>query len=390
MTGERKRTGDVRTEKREPLFHLSKNPSMPLRKSLAIRGAAVLAAVILTGLLGVLLVRENPFKIYWEIIRGPFVDVWTLLQDTALMLCFALAVVPAFKMRFFNMGANGQVLVSCLAGIGVMKFLTPVLPNWLVIIIMFASCCVAGVVFAVIPAVFKAFFDTNETLFTLMMNYIAIELVNYMVFIWDKSGSGTLGIVNLISHDGWLPNIGNKYVFPILVAVLMTVFMTVYMKYSKHGFESAIVGESVNTAKYCGINVKKVIIRTLALSGLLCGILGFVYAGAVSHTVNASVGGKGFTAVLVAWLANFDAPAMVIVSLFVTFLTSGTQYASSSLHLGSTDFASITVGLFFFFVIGSEFFIRYRIGLTNRGRQIFGLHRKTDGETVSGRKEGSE
>ena len=191
-----------------------------------------------------------------------------------------------------------------------------------------------------------------------------------MVFIWDKSGSGTLGIVNLITHDGWIPDLGNKYVFPIIIAVLMTVFITVYMKYSKHGFESAIVGESVNTAKYCGINVKKVVIRTLALSGLLCGILGFVYAGAVSHTVNASVGGKGFTAVLIAWLANFNPPVMAGVSLFVTFLTSGTQYASSSLHLGSTDFASITVGLFFFFVIGSEFFIRYRIGLTGRGKRL--------------------
>ncbi len=370
MTVRREAPAARKWQKREPIFHLSKNNTISPVKAFAIRGAAVLCAVLLTGILGMILVRVNPVKIYAEIFKGPFVDIWTLLQDTALMLCFAVAIAPAFKMRFFNMGANGQVLFSCLAGIGVMRFLTPALPNWLVILIMFAACCAAGVIFAVIPAVFKAFFDTNETLFTLMMNYIAIELVNYMVFIWDKSGSGTLGIVNLITHDGWIPDLGNKYVFPIIVAVLMTVFITVYMKYSKHGFESAIVGESVNTAKYCGINVKKVIIRTLALSGLLCGILGFVYAGAVSHTVNASVGGKGFTAVLIAWLANFDPPVMAGVSLFVTFLTSGTQYASSSLHLGSTDFASITVGLFFFFVIGSEFFIRYRIGLTGRGKRL--------------------
>ncbi|MBO4791243.1 MAG: ABC transporter permease [Clostridia bacterium] len=384
MTVRREDPAARKGQKREPIFHLSKNNSISPVKAWGIRGIAVLCAVLLTGILGMLLVRVNPVKIYAEMIKGPFIDIWTLLQDTALMLCFAVAIVPAFKMRFFNMGANGQVLISCLAGIGVMRFLTPALPNWLVILIMFAACCAAGVIFAVIPAVFKAFFDTNETLFTLMMNYIAIELVNYMVFIWDKSGSGTLGIVNLITHDGWIPDLGNKYVFPIIIAVLMTVFITVYMKYSKHGFESAIVGESVNTAKYCGINVKKVIIRTLALSGLLCGILGFVYAGAVSHTVNASVGGKGFTAVLIAWLANFNPPVMAGVSLFVTFLTSGTQYASSSLHLGSTDFASITVGLFFFFVIGSEFFIRYRIGLTGRGKRLLSRFGKAGADQGKG------
>ncbi|MCQ2428370.1 MAG: ABC transporter permease [Clostridia bacterium] len=365
---------------REPLFHVSKNSVMSRGKALAIRGCSLLAALIITGILGVLLVHINPFRIYKEIFKGPFVDIWTMLQDTALLLCFALAVVPAFKMKFFNMGANGQVLVGCLAAIGVMKFLTPYMPNWAAILLMLVVACIAGVIFAVIPAVFKAWADTNETLFTLMMNYIAIELVNYLVFVWDKSGSGTLGIVNLISHAGWVPNIGNKYVLPVIVAVLMTVFMTVYMNYSKHGFEAALVGESVNTAKYVGINVKKVMIRTLALSGLLCGILGFVYAGAVSHTVNAAVGGKGFTAILVAWLAGFNPPIMALVALLVTFLTSGTQYASSSLHLGSTDFASITVGIFFFFVIGSEFFIRYRVELTARGKKVFKIKSKKGGE----------
>jgi len=357
--------------KKEPLFHISKNSLISKKAALGIRAIALVIALLLTGILGMLLVKINPLKVYAAIFKGPFVDIWTMLQNTALLLCFALAVVPAFKMKFINMGANGQVLVSCLAGVGVMKFLPSSVPNWATILLMLVAGIAAGVIFAIIPAVFKAWFDTNETLFTLMMNYIAIELVNYLVFVWDKSGSGTLGIVNLIGHKGWIPNIGNKYVLPIIIAVLMTVFMTVYMKYSKHGFEVSLVGESVNTAKYVGINVKKVILRTLALSGLLCGILGFIYAGAVSHTVNAAVGGKGFTAILVAWLAGFDPPVMALVSLLVTFLTTGTEYASSALGLGSTDYASIVIGLFFFLIIGSEFFIRYKVELTSRGRELF-------------------
>ncbi len=365
---------------REPLFHVSKNNALPVWKGLLYRAAAVLAAMLLTGLLGVLLVRKNPLEIYAAIFKGPFIDILTLLQNTAVLLGFALAVVPAFKMKYFNMGANGQVLVGCLAGIACMKFLSGALPDWLVIILIIAASVAASVVFALIPAVFKAFFDTNETLFTLMMNYVAIGLVDYMVFVWDKSGSGTLGIVNLFSHAGWFPNIINKYFPSVLVVALMTVFMTVYMKYTKHGFETALVGESVNTARYVGINVRKVIIRTLALSGLMCGIMGALYAGSIEHTVNASVGGKGFTAILVAWLANFDPPVMALVSFLVMFLTSGTEYAAASLRLGSNDFASITVGIVFFFVMASEFFIRYNVQLTDRGRKVFRVREKQSEE----------
>lgn len=365
----------VKTTK-EPLFHISKNNSLPFWKALLYRLIAIFIAIVITGVLGIVLVKKNPFVIFAAIIKGPFIDVWTLLQNTAILLAFALAVVPAFKMKFFNMGANGQVLVGCLAGIACMRFLSEVIPNWLVIICIIAASVAASTIYAFIPAVFKAFLDTNETLFTLMMNYVAIGLVDYMVFIWDKSGSGNLGIVNLFNHDGWFPNVGNKYLLTIIVVAVMTVFMTVYMKYTKHGFEASLVGESVNTAKYVGINVKKVIIRTMILSGALCGIMGALYAGSIEHTVNTAVGGKGFTAILVAWLANFNPPIMALVSFLIVFMTSGTEYAAASLRLGSNDFSSITIGIVFFCVMGSEFFIRYRVQLTSRGRKLFRIKDK--------------
>lgn len=370
---------------REPLFHISKNNSLPASSALIIRAVAVVVALILTGILGVLLIHESPLKIYAEIFKGPFIDIWTLLQNTAILLAFALAVIPAFKMKYFNMGANGQVLISCLTAIACMKFLSGKLPNFVVILLMIVSGIIAGVIFALIPALFKAFFGINETLFTLMMNYIAAGFVNYMVFIWDKSGSGNIGIVNLINHKGWFPSLfGNKYLLSIIVVAVMTVFIAIYMKYSKHGFELALVGESINTARYVGINVKKVIIRTLALSGALCGVLGVLYAGAIEHTINSTVGGKGFTAILVAWLADFNAPVMAVVSFLVTFLTSGTEYAASSLHLGSTDFASITVGIVFFCVIGSEFFIRYNVEFTAKGREVFRIKKIRERRTKKG------
>lgn len=356
--------------KREPLFHISKNDAMPVWKALLIRIAAIFAALILVGILSVVLIKENPFKIYKAIWDGAFIDVWTLLQNTALLLLFGLAIVPAFRMKFFNMGANGQVLVGCLAAIACMKFIplkNPDISNALLIAIMVLASLAASVLWSVIPAFFKAFFNTNETLFTLMMNYIAMAVVDYFVFKWDKSGSGNIGIVNLLNgQKGWIPNVGNIYMLSIIVAILLTVIMYVYIHFTKHGFEVQLVGESVNTARYVGINVKKVIIRTLLFGGVICGIMGALYAGSVSHTVNQAVGGLGFTAILVAWLANFEPHIMVLTSFFVVFLETGTKNVSTVFQLNSNDYSNIVVGIIFFFVIGCEFFIRFKIQRTKK------------------------
>ena len=353
------------TKNHEPLFHITKNDTMPMPKAIGIRVLAIAIALVIVGILSMILIKENPFLIYKAMFDGAFIDVWTLLQNTALLLMFGLAVIPAFQMKFWNLGANGQVLVGCLSAIACMKFLPakfPGISNGMLIVIMALTSIIASCVWSVIPAIFKAYFGTNETLFTLMMNYIAITTVDYFVFTWDKTGSGTLGIVNLLNGKmGWIPDISNRYLLSIIVALVMTVFMFVYMRYTKHGFEVSLVGESVNTAKYVGINVKKIIIRTLLLGGIICGILGFLYAGSISHTINKEVGGLGFTAILVAWLANFDAGIMLLTSFFVVFLDTGSKYVSTQFQLNSNDYANIVVGIIFFFVIGCEFFIRYKV-----------------------------
>lgn len=347
-------------------LHIAKKDNMPIWKSLVIRVCAILVALVVVGILSVVLIHENPFSIFYALATGAFIDVSTLLQKVSLLLMFGLAVVPAFKMKYWNMGANGQVLMGCLAAIACMKFIPATfknIPNWLLIVIMLAASIAASVIWAVIPAIFKAQFNTNETLFTLMMNYIAIGIVDYFVFLWDKSGSGNIGIVNLLTgKQGWIPDVfGNKYNLSIIVGVVLAIIMFVYMRFTKHGFETALVGESVNTAKYVGINVKKVIIRSLAFCGVICGILGLLYAGNVSHTVNTSVGGLGFTAILIAWLGGFDPLVMIATAFFVEFLDTGSQYVSATFQLNSNDFANIVVGIIFFFIIGSEFFIRYSI-----------------------------
>ena len=367
--------------KYEPLFHVTKKSSITRGKALLIRVAGVFAALVICGIMSVILIKENPFKIYGTLVTGAFIDVWTLAKDTAVLLMFGLAVIPAFKMKFWNMGANGQVLVGCFVAIACMKFLAGQVPNAVLMILMVITSIAAGIIWAVIPAIFKAFFNTNETLFTLMMNYIAIGIVAYFAFMWDKSGSGTIGIVNYIGSEhykaGWFPDIGNKYVLIIAVALLVDAFMFVYMKYTKHGFETALVGESVNTAKYVGINVKKVIIRTLILSGAICGIMGAIFAGSLEHTVNDQIcGSKGFTAILVAWLANFDPLIMIFTAFFVVFLNTGAANVSTVFQLKSTDYANIVIGIIFFCIIGCEFFIRYDIKPSQRLKDIIGKIKK--------------
>ncbi|MCF0231877.1 MAG: ABC transporter permease [Enterococcus sp.] len=274
-------------KKSDPLFHIVKQEGISKKSALLIRVVGVLFALFICGIMSVVLIHENPFLIYKTLFKGAFIDIWTLLKDTAVLLMFGLAVIPAFKMKYWNMGANGQVLVGCLCAVACMKFLTGKLPNGTIILLMAITSILASIIWAVIPSVFKAFFNTNETLFTLMMNYIAIGIVDYLCLKWSTTGSGVLGIVNLFSHEGWLPSIAKqKYAIPVVVAIIIDVIMFIYMKYTKHGFEVGLVGESVNTAKYVGINVKKVIIRTLIFSGIICGIMGFLFAGSIEHTVS--------------------------------------------------------------------------------------------------------
>lgn len=250
----------------EPLFHISKRASMPWYFSWLIRLGSILAALIVSGAVTMLLTHQNPISVYATMIDGAFGTsrrVWNLLQSLAILLCVALALTPAFKMRFWNIGGEGQVLVGGLATAACMICLGGKIPNALLILVMIIASMLAGAIWAVIPAVFKANFNTNETLFTLMMNYVGIQLVSYFVMVWEvPKGSGKIGIINQTSHAGWLPQLGNyEYLLNILIVLVLTIFMYIYLKYSKHGYELSVVGESENTAKYIGINVKKVIIE---------------------------------------------------------------------------------------------------------------------------------
>ncbi len=361
--------------KNVPLFTIFKRENFSKLKAAMIRVGAVLVAFIISLILACTIIKKGPFEIIGTIFEGAFAMPWRLIYDSALLLGFGVAIIPAFRMKFWNMGANGQVLIGCLAAVLVMFYLgssTSNIPNFLLIILMLIAAILASVIWAVVPAIFKAYFNTNETLFTLMMNYIAIELVAGCNYVMALGKQETPGIINRISKKGWivldfLPASIRNYILPIIAIILITVFIYFYMNKTKHGYEVIVLGDSENTAKYVGMDVKKITIRTLVVSGIICGIIGFFLVSSVNHLVTAGMcGSKGFTGVLIAWLSNFNPLIMAGVSFFLSFIESGTSKVTSKYSLGTNDLASVIIGLIFFAILVSEFFIRYRIKINKR------------------------
>ncbi len=310
---------------------------------------------------------ENPLKVFRAIYEASCSTqrrTWVLFRNIAMLLSVSLAVVPAFKMRFWNLGGEGQMLAGCMASALCMILLPDVLPAWAVIPVMIVTSIAAGALWGVIPAIFKAKWGTNETLFTLMMNYIAIQLASYFIVVFEvPKGAGQIGIINQKTEIGWLPPVfGQKYLLNIIIVAILTVLMFIYMKYTKQGYEIAVVGESTRTARYIGIKVEKVIVRTMLISGALCGLTGLLLVGGTDHTLTTTItGGRGFTAVMVAWLAKFNPVWMVLTSFLLVFLNKGAEDISTNFGLNKS-FSDILTGIILFFIIGSEFFITYRIG----------------------------
>lgn len=355
------------------MIHITARANISKGKAALIKALSIILSLIVCALIIMSTTGDNPVSIFATMFKGSFGStrkLWNFLQDTAILLIISLAVTPAFRMRCWNLGAEGQVLAGSLASVACMICLSDKFSPALLLIIMVVFSIMAGAIWAVIPAFFKSRWNTNETLFTLMMNYVAIQLVNYFVKIWENpKGSNTVGVINQKSQLGWLPQVGNKYLLIILIAAALTIFMYIYQKYSKHGYEIAVVGESERTARYIGIHVGKVIVRTLLLSGAICGICGFLLVSGINHTLSSTLaGGQGFTAVMVSWLSKFNPIIMIFSSALLMFMDAGASDIATTFGLNQS-FGDIMTGIIIFFIIGSEFFINYKINFSHKVKE---------------------
>ncbi|MBE5763445.1 MAG: ABC transporter permease [Clostridiales bacterium] len=326
--------------------------------------AIFFAMLIATWFLEV--VADMKFAEIWKyLIDGATVNETTRQEywkEVMLLLLIALALTPAFKMKFWNIGGQGQVLIGALAT-SVVMFYGKGMSNSGMILLSFVFSIVAGGIWAAIPAIFKVKLNANETLFTLMMNYLAIQLVAASIDAW-KGKNSALPQFNTDTRLGYLPSIGdNTYGIIMICVLVITVILYLYMKHTKQGYEISVVGESLKTARYAGMNTTWIIIRTVFLSGALCGLCGFFYVAGSDYLISTTTSGSyGFTAIIVSWAASFNPFGMLILSIIMTFMSKGTlnvvNYASSTLNQYT---AYITVGILLFFLIGCEFFIQYRM-----------------------------
>ena len=351
---------------KEPLLRIAKRDAIATPKAWGIRVIGVILSLVVSGLFIFAVTKLNPVQVYEAIFDGAFGTErrsWVTIRDAMMLLCIGVGLAPAFKMTFWNIGAEGQILIGGVITAGIMRAYGSALPTPALLVVMAVVSLLCGCLWGVIPAVFKAVWNTNETLFTLMMNYVAIQITSYCVAMWENPiGSNTVGVINQMTGYGWFPAVlGQNYGLNVILVLALTVGMYIYLKHSKQGYEISVVGDSENTARYAGINVRKVTIRTMAISGAICGLAGFMEVAGVSHTIStATAGGRGFTAIIVAWLAKFNTFVMILISFLLVFLQKGAIQIASQFNLN--DYASnIITGIILFFILGSEFFINYRV-----------------------------
>lgn len=353
-------------------FYVTKRIGFSQKKYWLIRTGGILLAFLVAGVTCAILKPGSFGTFYSEMIRGcfDFSDISTiidLLVTFSLFLLISIILTPAFKMRFWNIGAEGQILVGCMGAAAIGKFAPSSMSNGMTLFLCFLAAVAMSTLWSVIPALFKAFFKTNETLFTLMLNYVATILAAFAISSWIKSGSQIFGLLS----KGIFPTIlDNTGTLVVVIAIIIYIGMFFYINFGKHGYEVSVIGESPDTARYIGINVKKVTIRTMAVSGALFGVVGFLIVCGVHQSFSPSiVGGKGFTGVMIAWLGHFNPLEIALFSFLSAVMEQGTMTAASAVNISSSQFSAICTGVFFFIIIACEFFSRYQIKMHKKEKE---------------------
>lgn len=349
------------TGAKEPLCRTVKREELPSNQIMILRIVFVLLSIVAGGIF-ILCVGYNPFEIYGTIISGAFkskIDIQSTIKIMIPLLICSLGITLAFKMKFWNIGAEGQLIFGATCA----TFFALFCSGWnhiALIVVMVIAGFVGGGLWGLIPAFFKVKFNTNETLFTLMLNYIALSIVDMLKEgPWrDVRAQGFPKIARFDRNAALHKVLGvqSGWIF----AVILIFVILFYLRFSKHGYEISVVGESEETARYAGMNVKKIILRTMLISGGICGLAGMIQVSGTDCTLTDSVaGGVGFTAIIVAWLAQLDPFGILIVSFMFSVLEKGSSVVQSKYGL-STDCASVLQGIILFFVLACEFYVRYK------------------------------
>lgn len=352
---------------KSPLIRLAKRTSIPKTSAWLIRLGSIILALLL-GCIAIALTGNNPIKAYGTMISGALgskVYIQQTVKKAVPLLGCALAIAPCFKMRFWNIGAEGQITAGALAATFIVRCFTGKLPSLPLLLLMALSAMLLGGIWGLIPGFFKAKWNTNETLFTLMMNYIIIGVVA-----WLQAGpwEAQQGRIAQFDASAQLPKVLGVHCGWIIVLVL-AILIHIYMRHTKQGYEIAVIGDSMRTAQYAGMNVGRIMMRTMFLSGAISGLVGFIVAAGANHTLAKEIaGGVGFTSITVAWLSQLNAFAMIAISMMLGILTKGADTLQTAMNIPAA-ISDIIIGLLLFCMLGCEFFINYRLILRRKSRK---------------------
>lgn len=315
-----------------------------------------------------LILNYNPIEVFSGMISGAFNTSYRIKQTiiTAIPLIItSIGISIAFKMKYWNIGGEGQILIGAF-GAALIALNFPDMYKPLLLTAMMIAAIISGGLWALISGVLKVYFNTNETIITLMLNYIALKFITYLQYgPWkDKKAMGFPKIPNF-SDNAILPSIGGLHI-GLIIALIIVVIGYLFMRHSKMGYEITVLGESKNTARYAGIRINKTILTAVFLSGALCGLTGFIQSSAVSQTLSIEVaGGVGYTAIIIAWLSNLSEPLIFVVSLLFAALLQGSSYIQTASGIPKAV-ALILQSFILFFILGSELFVKYKIAVNER------------------------
>lgn len=353
------------------MIKISKRAELPKRQETVIRAIAIAFSLICAGLV-IMVLGFNPITVFHEIVLGALgteIRIQQTIVKAIPLLITSLGILVAFKMKFWNIGGEGQIMMGAFGASLVALNVPGSLSTPLTLLAMAVVAMIFGGIWAFIPAFFKAKFGTNETIFTLMMNYIAIKWVTYLQYgPWkDPESQGFPKIANF-EPNAILPSLFGVHIGWI-ISIIIVILVYIFINHTKKGFEITVVGESIETARYAGMNINAIIITSMLISGGLCGLTGMIQASAIEKTLTASIsGGYGFTAIITTWLGRLSSPIIMVVCIAFAILLQGGAYLQIAMSIPAAV-ADMIEGIILFFVLGSEFFLQYKLSFEHKSRK---------------------
>ena len=363
-------------------FHVVKRDNCPLWKKCCFYLGAVAVALLL-GAVVLMALGVNPVAYYSRMFTmgmiGNKIAYKTFENYLKVFVPLALTSVAlslAFKMRFWNIGGEGQFILGAIASAAVAFKVGPVLPQPVTLILMCLAAMLVAGVYGVFVAALKVRFGTNETLMTLMLNYIALYV---LIFISEDKGAWNFFLDPesvrpvFASFSGIVsfPKIPLAGKFGLNVCVIFTILVGVlvyiYLKYTKHGYEIAVVGDSANTARYAGMKVNAIVLRTVFLSACLIGLAAAFKVGTAGILSTTITGDVGWTGIVVAWLSQLNTVIIFVVSALISMLHYGSTVAAATFSQVDSSFANMLQGVILFLVLAADFLTRFRVVSVKKG-----------------------